>query len=93
MAVIARSKKSDKDMRMQADYRDLLAQAEQVIAKAEATIRAVDLLAAKYAFEISDKWQNYLSELQHYIGGTEYVCDLSRRRVIEGETIANREKV
>ena len=35
LTVVARSKKADKDMRMQAAYRDLLEQAEQVIAKAE----------------------------------------------------------
>ena len=93
LTVIARSKKADKDMHMQAAYRDLLEQAGQVIAKAETTIGAVDHLAAEYAFEIPDKWQNYLSELQYYIGGTEYVCELSRRRVIEGETITNPEKV
>ena len=93
LTVIARSKKADKDMRMQAAYRDLLEQAEQVIAKAETTISAVHHVAAKYALEIPEKWQNYLSELQYYIGGTEYVCDLSRRRVIEGEAITNPEKV
>lgn len=93
LTVIARSRKADKDLRMKAAYRDLLEQAEQVIAKAGATITDIHLLAANYAFEIPDKWQNYLSELQYYIGGTEYVCELSRRRVIEGETIINQEKV
>ena len=89
---IAKSKAKDKETRMKAAYIDLLEQTERILDRSEKTIQAIEA-DHKALLGTMGHLSRDISDLQYYLGATEYVCDLARRRVLEGETIPNSEKV
>jgi len=89
---IARRRQPDRDIQMRAAYVDLLEQADRIIQRAVETINAVDAQVKAEIRTISHYWESYLTELHYFIGGTEYACQLARRRVFEDESIPNTDK-
>lgn len=90
---IARTKPKDKDEQMKSHHLSLLAQARAVIIKAEKTIKEANALIENMPVFLKKEIQVALSELQYFIGATEYVSDLLNRRVINDETIPHSDKV
>lgn len=89
----ARSKRKDKNIRMVNAYKDLLDQADHMVKKADKTIEALYRDRFELQLPLTNYWKSYVSELHYFIAATEFACDLARRRVLMGETIANKDKV
>ena len=89
---IAKSRAKDREMRMRASYIELLEHASFVVSKAGQTIRETKT-HHKDVVEAIPLYRVELSDLQYFLAGTEYVCDLARRRMLENETIPNTDKV
>lgn len=89
---IARSKAKDNDTRMKAAYLDLLEQADRVLRRSEQTIRIINT-QHKVLLGTMGHLNKDISDLQYYLGGTDYVCELARRRVLNDEKIPNADKV
>jgi transposase, IS5 family len=87
----SRSKKANKDERVQKGYRALLCTATDLLSRATLLLvtvglktgRAMDLLLSMAKQQ----------EIQHYVVLTRKVCDTARRRVLEGETVSNADKI
>ena len=90
---VAQSKAKDRDQRLKACYTVILEKARQIISKALNTLSILNSRIQSGEIVLIPKWQGYVSDLQYYIGGTEYIIDLAYRRVFLKETIANVDKV
>lgn len=90
---IARSKHAERELRMKAAYLDLLEQARQVVKKADQTLFELDQLVQEDGLQISEYWEKWIGELQYFIAGCEYSCEMAARRVLEEKTLTNPEKV
>jgi hypothetical protein len=89
---ITKSKAKDKETRMRAAYIDLLEQAYRVMNRADQTIKTIETYHEGLLGTL-DHLNGDISDLHYYLGGTKYVCDLARRRILDGEKIPNSEKV
>jgi hypothetical protein len=85
--------------RLQSGYQKLLALAEDLLKRARQLLRRLRFKPDLAAFTL-DKVKNGTvllttpeAELLGFIVLTEKVCDNARRRVLEGETLANEEKI
>lgn len=90
---VARSRASDRDSRLKTLYVIMMQQADQIINKALGTVVELNRKIQAENLILPDYWKKYLSELQYFIGGTEYVSELARRRILDAEKIPNPEKV
>jgi len=90
---VARSRASNRDERLKKLYNIMIEHSDKIREKAIATTIELNRKMRAEGLILSDYWKNHLSELQYFIGGTEYVCELARRRILEGENIPNPDKV
>ncbi len=89
----ARSRAAGRDDKLQNQYMTMMEQAEKLIDRALNTTFLLDQkVRTKECFQ-SEYWKGFVSELQYFIAGTEYVCELARRRIINSEVIPNPDKV
>jgi hypothetical protein len=85
--------------RLQAGYKKLLKQAKHLLKRARALLQTLGFTPDPAAFTldkvISGAAPTVTAEgkLLHYVILTEKVCENARRRVLEGETLANEEKI
>ena len=86
---IAARKGNGYQERMKQPYRELLAVAEMLLTRAE-TLRET---VRKYGTFSSAETVALDKELETFVQRTRQVCDLARRRVLEGETIPHNEKL
>ncbi len=86
---IAARKGNDYQERMKKPYRELLEVAEMLLTRAD-TLR---ITVQKYGTLSSAETLALDKELETFIGRTRQVCGLARRRVLEGQTIPNEEKL
>jgi len=75
--------------RMKKPYRELLDVAEMLLTRADTLRETVQ----KYGTFSSAETLALDKELETFVKRTRQVCDLARRRVLEGETIPNHEKL
>jgi IS5 family transposase len=94
---LSRAKGQGKD-RLKPGYQKLLELTESLLERARQLLQALGLSVDQTAFAL-DKVKNALAPatreglLLHYMTLTEKVCDNARRRVLQGETLANDEKI
>jgi transposase, IS5 family len=86
-----RSKSASKEAGVQKAYRTLLATAKDLLSRAALLLAAVSVLAAGTAE--AQHSQAKQQEIQKYVDLTQQVCDTARRRVLEGETVASKDKI
>jgi len=86
---IAARKGNDSQKRMKKSYRQLLEVADMLLTRAD-TLREI---VRKYGTFTSVETLALDKELETFVRRTRHVCDLARRRVLEGETIPNNEKL
>src|SRR5271157_3852147 len=86
---IAGRKGNDCQERMKKPYRELLEVAEMLLTRADTLRRIVQ----EYGTFSSPETMALDKELETFIGRTRQVCGLARRRVLEGQTIPNEEKL
>ena len=86
---IAASKGSGYQGRMKQPYRELLELADQVLTRAE-TLRET---VRKYGRNGGAETLALDKDLETYLQRTRHVCNLARRRVLQGETIPHHEKL
>ena len=86
---IAARKGNDYQERMKKPYRELLEVAEMLLTRADTLRETVQ----KYGTFTSAETLALDKELETFVRRTRQVCDLARRRVLEGETIPNDEKL
>ena len=84
---IAAKKGPNYQKRLQAAYRKLLKQSGRIVRRARALCDALDLPAATEEDVFAEH------SLQAFIARTERVQETARRRVLEGETVPNNEKL
>jgi IS5 family transposase len=87
----AKSKKGNKDERIEKGYRKLLGTAKDVLARATELLLKVAVQTGSVLDELKASAQQ--QELKEYLDLTRTVCTNARRRVLEGETVANAEKI
>jgi hypothetical protein len=90
---VARSRSKNKDLQLQACYRKLLDHSHMVVERALDSyeqVKALNTLAPPRVRRLNEE---LASELQYFLGATEYMADLAARRVIDGQTIPHAEKV
>jgi len=86
---IAARKGSGYQGRMKQPYRELLELADQVLTRAE-TLRET---VRKYGRNGGAETMALDKDLETYLQRTRHVCNLARRRVLQGETIPHHEKL
>jgi transposase, IS5 family len=92
-----RSKSGGVD-RLKPGYQELLAVAEELLARARRLLGELAFVMPKRALTV-DQLKNAVvpgqreKRLLHYVRLTAQVCTNARRRVLEGESVANREKI
>jgi IS5 family transposase len=91
--------KGTKASQLQPGYKKVLKQAEDLLKRARALLQILGFSPEPAAFTL-DKVKSGAApvgtregRLLHYIILTEKVCDNARRRVLEGETLDNKEKI
>jgi len=91
---VARSKdKESAAGRLQDSYRPLIDYAQRIVERAldsYAQLKALNMLAPPQVCRLSEALG---SELQYFLGATEYMIDLAARRVLEEQKIPHAEKV
>jgi IS5 family transposase len=88
---VAGSRSGNRNEKLRPLYFMLMEKAGKIVDKALDTLGVVaNLMEENAGF---GKMRSHVSEIQYYIAGIEYVSDLARRRIMEGETIPNPEKV
>lgn len=86
---IAARKGNGYQEKLESPYRELLAVADTVLTRAE-TLREV---VRKYGRNVGAEALALDHDLETFVQRTRHVCDLARRRVLQGETIPHSEKV
>lgn len=84
---VSASKESGKKEVLRALYCDLLERTGQLIERAKTLVQTVEERAA------TTEQLSLSLAVQHWIGLTEQVCDTATRRVIQGESVPNSEKL
>jgi hypothetical protein len=74
--------------RLAQQYRKLLGRAEKILARAKETC---ETLENEYELDLASVAR--IAEIKVFMGRTEHVCGTARRRVLEGETVPNSEKL
>lgn len=87
---VARSRAKDRKEQLFELYKEMIKEAQKLTDRALSTIHTFQALKKA---DISLFWDGVISNLYFFIAGTEYVCDLAERRMINDETIPNPEKV
>lgn len=93
---VARHKAKDKASaagKLQEGYRPLIGYAQLIVERAldsYAQVKALNVLAPPQIYRLSEALR---SELQYFLGTTEYMIDLAARRVLENQKIPHAEKV
>jgi hypothetical protein len=90
---VARSRAKDKKEKLFELYKEMIKEANKLTDRALSTIHTFQSLKKASEEDISIFWNGVISNLYFFIAGTEYVCDLAQRRMIDGEEIPNPEKV
>lgn len=90
---VARSRAKDKKEKLFELYKEMINEAQKLTDRALSTIQTFQSLKKTSYEDISIFWNGVISNLYFFIAGTEYVCDLAQRRMINDETIPNPEKV
>lgn len=80
-----RSRKRNREEQQVALYRELLNMAAEVLQRAGELVRHVGPSEVMSMAAVA--------ELEYYMDQTAYVCELAKRRVLEGEQIPNKEKI
>jgi hypothetical protein len=86
----SRAKGSTGKQRLEAGYRELLALAADLLARSRALV--AQLTQAQYV-RVLELAGGLRDQLRQYAELTAKVCDNARRRVLEGETLSNDEKI
>ncbi len=87
----ARAKGQDKSERLQQSYRDLLRLAAELLQRGRDLVAT--LASPQYLSVLDMVGGIREKELLHYADLTAQVCDIARRRVLEGEIVANEDKI
>ena len=90
---VARSQSKDKEQALQGCYRQLLDHSRMMVERALDSyeqVKALNTLAPPRVRRLNEE---LASELQYFIGATEYMADLASRRMLDGQTIPHAEKV
>ena len=90
---VARSQAKDKEQALQDCYRQLIDHSHMIMERALDSyeqVKALNTLAPPRVRRLNEE---LASELQYFLGATEYMADLATRRMIAQETIAHEEKV
>jgi hypothetical protein len=90
---VARSQTKDKEQALQGCYRQLIDHGQMIVARALDSyeqVKALNTLAPPRVRRLNEE---LASELQYFLGATEYMADLATRRVIAQETIGHEQKV
>jgi hypothetical protein len=90
---VARSRAKDKKEQLFKLYKEMIKEAHNLTDRSLSTIQTFQALKKASYEDMSVFWNGVISNLYFFIAGTEYVCDLAERRMIDGETIPNPEKV
>lgn len=90
---VARSKKKEKDTDLKRLYEHLINQAVDIVDRSLETIHLYQSMKNSANEPVAVYYNNIISELYYFIAGTEYVCELAKRRILKGESITNPEKV
>jgi hypothetical protein len=90
---VARSKKKEKDTDLKRLYEHLINQAVDIVDRSLETIHLYQSMKDSSNEPLAVHYDNIISELYYFIAGTEYVCELARRRILNGESLKNPEKV
>lgn len=90
---VASSRSKDRDAKLRCLYITMIEKALFAKGKAVATLSSLKQKASSGEVVISTKWEKDRSELHYFIAGIDYVIDLAKRRMFNGETISNPEKV
>jgi len=89
---IARSRKKNREDELKRAYTGYIENAQTMVDRSLETIHRFNSVKNQASIIIQQKSQSIADELQHFIGGIEYVSELAYRRVIEDEEIPNDEK-
>ena len=85
---IAARKGANYKQRMEKQYRQLLKQTKRLVRRAEDLCKqALSLPTAGVEVSVQT------ASIKHYLGLTQQVCDTARRRVLQGETVPNEDKL
>lgn len=87
----SRSKKADKEVRVQKGYRALLATAADLLSRASELSTTVSVMMGRASDLLLGLSKP--QEIEHYVKLTRRVCDTARRRVLEGETVPHEDKI
>ncbi len=89
---VARSKQKNRDSKLKKLYKELLNQINNIVERSLNTVSTFYEIKNLSNEPVSVFWTRVISELQYFVAGTEYMYDLAKRRVLEGEKIPNSEK-
>jgi hypothetical protein len=87
---VARSRAKNRKEQLYELYKEMIKEAQKLTDRALSTIHTFQTLKKA---DISIFWDGVISNLYFFIAGTEYVCELAQRRMINDEQIPNPEKV
>jgi transposase, IS5 family len=90
--------KSQGTQRLKPGYQKLLTLAQKLLQRARRLLRALKFPVEQMAFTLDQLKKatppvTRPGQLMHYVALTEKVCDTARRRVLDGETLTNEEKL
>lgn len=86
-----RGKNREEQIKIQ--YQNMIEYSETIVQRGVDTIKQYQAVRDQVNPFVQQKSDKIVSSLLRFIGGTDYVASLARRRVIEGEKIANGEKI
>ncbi|HVH70921.1 MAG TPA: ISNCY family transposase, partial [Candidatus Dormibacteraeota bacterium] len=87
----SRAKSKEGPARVRAGYKELLQTAEELLSRGREL--AASLQAPENLSVLNLAGGTGAQELLHYVDLTTQVCDTARRRVLEGETVPNEDKI
>jgi hypothetical protein len=90
---VARSKIQDKEQLLQDGYRRLIDYGQMIVERALDSYAQVKALNVPVPPRVRQLNEALRSELQYFLGATEYMADLAARRMLEDQTIPHAEKV
>ncbi|MCP3924319.1 MAG: ISNCY family transposase [Desulfobacterales bacterium] len=89
----ARSRAKDRDERLYNLYKEMIDEVNKLTERSVSTIHIFQKMEIGADEKTTRYWNGVISNLYYFIAGTEYVCDLAKRRMLEGEKIPHSEKV
>lgn len=90
---VAHSRAKDKEQALQDCYRHLLDHSRMIVERAIDSYKQVKALNSLAPARVRRLNAELASELQYFLGATEYMADLATRRVLDDQTISHTEKV